>query len=211
MRETVQFTENQLWNFNYGDHADLAPHPTRTLKLSDVNVADDTYPLQTLEAEELSSEGTKTQLRHLFRQQLAQGDHTLAKLLVFVYGDLGTIKAIHGTKSHMAEELHDTDSFKCVVPALGIFHLRKRLLELIVKEFRAKDCPDFAHLDPMIKKVNMKGFKDDKCEHFRQVEDLVLLSYHSLVSAYIVEYFPRPGAESDILLQRNVGTTLPYR
>ena len=77
----------------------------------------------TLEAEELSNEGTKTWLTHLFRQQLAQGDHTLAKLLVFVYGDLGNIKAIHGTKSHMAEELHDT-----VVPALGIFHLRKRLL-----------------------------------------------------------------------------------
>jgi hypothetical protein len=79
------------------------------------------------------------------------------------------------------------------------FHLRKRLLELIIKEFRAKDCPDFAHLDQMIKKVNMKGSKDDKCEHFRQVEDLVLLSYHSLISACIVEYFPSPGAESDDL------------
>ena len=89
------------------------------------------------------------------------------------------------------------DSLKYVIPALGVFHLRKRLLELIIKEFRAKDCPDFAHLDPMIKKVNMKGFKDDKCEHFRQVEDLVLLSYRSLVSACIVEYLPKPRAESD--------------
>jgi hypothetical protein len=43
------------------------------------------------------------------------------------------------------------------------------------------------------------GFKDDKCEHLRQVEDLVLLSYHPLVSACIVEYFPGPGAESDDL------------
>jgi hypothetical protein len=93
----------------------------------------------------------------------------------------------------MAEELHDTDSLECVIPALGVFHLRKRLLELIIKEFRAKDCPDFAHLDQMVKKVNMKGFKDDKCEHFRQVEDLVLLSYRSLISACIVEYLPRPG------------------
>ena len=140
------------------------------------------------------------ELKHdLFREQLAQGDETLAKLLVLIYGDLGTIKAIHSTKSHMAEELHDTDSLKCVIPALGVFHLRKRLLELIIKEFRAKDCPDFAHLDQMIKKVNMKGFKDDKCEHFRQVEDLVLLSYCSLISACIVEYLPRPGAESDDL------------
>jgi hypothetical protein len=81
---------------------------------------------------------------------------------------------------------------------IGVFHLRKRLLELIIKEFRAKDCPDFAHLE-MIKKLNMKGFKDDKCEHFRQVEDLVLLSYRSLVSACIVEYLPKPRAESDDL------------
>lgn len=197
--ENILFTENQLWDFNYGDDANLAPHPTRTLKLSEVDVVDDTYPLRTLEAEELSNEGTITWLKHLFREQLAQGDHTLAEILVFVYGDLGTIKAIHGTKSHMAEELHDTDSLKYVIPALGVFHLRKRLLELIIKEFRAKDCPDFAHLDPMIKKVNMKGFKDDKCEHFRQVEDLVLLSYRSLVSACIVEYLPKPRAESDDL------------
>jgi hypothetical protein len=197
--KNAKFTEKQLWNFNYGDHANLAPHPTRTLKLSEVlGVVDDAYPLQTLEAEELSNEGTKTWLRNIFRQQLAQGDNTLAKILVLIYGDLGTIKAIHSTKSHMAEELHDTDSFKCAVPSLGVFHLRKRLLELIIKEFRGKGCPDFAHLDPMIKKVNMKGFKDDKCEHFRQVEDLVLLSYRSLVSACIVEYLPIPGESDDL-------------
>jgi hypothetical protein len=115
-----------------------------------------------MEAEELSNEGTKIWLINLFRHQLAQGDNTLAKILVFVYGDMGTIKAIHNTQSHMADEIHDTDSLKAVIPAPGVFHLRKRILELIIKEFRGENSSDFAHLDPIIKMLNMKGRPSNK-------------------------------------------------
>lgn len=182
-------SKEERWNFNYGDNATLAPYPTRFLELEKEEEAIKTFPLRTMEAEELSNEGTKTWLINLFRHQLAQGDNTLAKILVFVYGDMGTIKAIHNTQSHMADEIHDTDSLKAVIPAPGVFHLRKRILELIIKEFRGENSSDFAHLDPIIKMLNMKGFSDDKCENFRRVEDLVLLSYRSLVSASVIEFF----------------------
>jgi hypothetical protein len=66
----------------------------------------------------------------------------------------------------MTEEPHDSDRLKWAWPVFGLFHLRKWLLELIIKEFRGKGSKDFAHLDAMITKVNMKGFRDDKCEHF---------------------------------------------
>ena len=174
------------WNFNHGEFADLAPHPTRQLQKMDVG-DDDPCPLQTMEAEEMSNEGTKSWLINLIRSQLGLGDETLAKYIVLVYGDLGTVKVIHSTKSHMAEERHDSDRLKWAWPVFGLFHLRKRLLELIIKEFRGKGAKDFAHLDAMISKVNMKGFRDDKCEHFRQAEDLVQLGYRSTVSAAVMD------------------------
>jgi hypothetical protein len=56
----------------------------------------------------------------------------------------------------MTEERHDSDRLTWAWPVFGLFHLRKRLLELIIKEFRGKGSKDFAHLDAMITKVNMK-------------------------------------------------------
>ena len=103
MENVQQSTEK---SFNY---ADLAPHPTRTLKLSKVNVADYTH-FRLLQAEELSGNQDMVNIKS-FPATIGPGTiGTLAKLLVFVYGDLSTIKAIRGTESHMAEELHDTES-----------------------------------------------------------------------------------------------------
>ena len=45
------------------------------------------------------------------------------------YGDLNTIKAIHRTKSHMAKELHDTDSLN---------HLYLHTLKIQFKSAEAK-------------------------------------------------------------------------
>ena len=42
----------------------------------------------------------------------------------------------------------------------------------------------------MVTKVNMKGFRDDKREHFCQAEDLVQLGYRSTVSAAIMDLLP---------------------
>jgi len=162
-----------------------------------------------MEAEEMSTEGTISWLLQVIRHQLGQGDSTLAKHIVLVYGDLGTVKAIHSAKAQMREEPNDLDTLLFAWPVPGLFHLRKRLLELIVKEFRGKGAPDFAHLDPMIAKVNMKGFRDDKCEHFRQLEDLVLLGYCSIVSACIIEYFRDQNRQRPHL--RNYEIMLPAR
>lgn len=195
-------TSNLNWNFQYGEFADLAPHPTRQLQKTDVG-NDQVCPLQTMEAEEMSNEGTKSWLIHLARSQLGLGDNTLAEHLVMVYGDLGTVKAIHSTKSHMTEERHDLDGLKWAWPVFGLFHLRKRLLELIIKEFRGKGTKDFAHLDAMITKVHMKGFRDDKCEHFRQAEDLVQLGYRSTVSAAIMDRLPPISSDATITERRD--------
>jgi uncharacterized protein DUF6589 len=193
---------NLNWNFQYEEFADLAPRPTRQLQKTDVG-DDQACPLQTMEAEEMSNEGTKSWLIHLARSQLALGDNTLAKVLVMVYGDLGTVKVIHSTQSHMTEERHDSDRLRWAWPVFGLFHLRKRLLELIIKEFRGKGSKDFAHLDAMITKVNMKGFRDDKCEHFRQAEDLVQLGYRSTVSAAIMDLLPPPPSDVTITERRD--------
>jgi hypothetical protein len=86
-------TVKSMTLFQYEEFADLAPRPTRQLQKTDVG-DDQACPLQTMEAEEMSNEGTKSWLIHLARSQLALGDNTLAEVLVMVYGDLGTVKVI---------------------------------------------------------------------------------------------------------------------
>jgi hypothetical protein len=91
-------TSDLDWNFNYGESADLAPHPTRQLQKTDVG-NNDVCPLQTMEAEEMSNEGTKSWLTHLIRSQLGLGDDTLAKQIVLM--------AIWDCKSHPFNKITD--------------------------------------------------------------------------------------------------------
>jgi hypothetical protein len=83
------------------------------------------------------------------------------------------------------------------------FHLRKALLELILKLFPQPGCADFAHLDAFIKHKNLHGFANGKSAHFKRAEDLVLMVHLSNIVAWIESRFPQPNPIASPTQKRN--------
>ena len=194
--------ESIRWRFDPRENATNCPNPSRELNYE--HGAEQTKcSLKTIEAEELSHEGTITWLTHIIRDQLGVPEDLLNEFIQIVIGDLGTVTAIHSAKRLRSNDASDLDKLQWVFGLFGLFHLRKAFLELIVKSFHQPNSSDFAHLDQIIRHKNFRGFANGKCQHFRKAEDLILLTYRSYIVAWIMKKFPHPQSDATPTDQRN--------
>lgn len=85
------------------------------------------------------------------------------------------------------------DSLEYLFPVFGLFHLRMTFVAMIyLNHHGGTTSKEFSHLNVIIEKLGLHGFKDTKMHNFRAVEDLLEQAYASYISAWICELFPPP-------------------
>jgi hypothetical protein len=88
-------------------------------------------------------------------------------------GDLATVQNLRGAVRQRSDE-EGIDSLECVFPVFGLFHLRMSFVSMIyLNHHGGTTSKEFSHLNAIIEKLGLHGFKDTKMHNFRAVEDLL--------------------------------------
>lgn len=195
----------KTWIFDPLVNATNCPNESRSLpyNYTDRGFLSDRVSVRTVEAEEMSHTGTISFCTNVIKDQLGLTDDQIKGRKITLIGDLGTVVTIHGTQKLRSEDSNTIDSIEYANPLFGLFHLGKALLELILKHYHKPGCGDFAHLDAFIKAMNLRGFTNGKCAHFKKAEDLMLNVYGSYITAWIINRFKHPDANASPTEKRN--------
>ena len=106
--------------------------------------------------------------------------------------DLATVQNLRGAVRQRSDE-EGIDSLEYVFPVFGLFHLRMSFVSMIyLNHHGGTISKEFSHLNAIIEKLSLHGFKDTKMHNFRAVEDLLEQAYASYISPWICEQFPPP-------------------
>ena len=107
-------------------------------------------------------------------------------------GDLATVQSLRGAIRQCRDE-DGIDSLEYLFPVFGLFHLRMAFISMIyLNHHGGTTFKEFSHLNAIIEKLGLHGFKDTKMHNFRAVEDLLEQAYVLYISAWICELFPPP-------------------
>ena len=195
----------ETWTFNPLTNATNCPNESRSLSYNytDCSFLSDRISVRTVEAEEMSHTGTISFCTNVIKDQLGLTDDQMKGGKINLIGDLGTVVTIHGTQKLRSEDTNIIDSMEYANPLFGLFHLGKALLELILKQYHKPGCGDFAHLDAFIKAMNLRGFTNGKCPHFKKAEDLMVNVYGSYITAWIINKFKHPDPSASPTEKRN--------
>jgi uncharacterized protein DUF6589 len=100
------------------------------------------------------------------------------------------VQNLRSAKCRRNEDSEGIASLNWVYPFFGLFHLRMAILNLLYTNWRAPGCPDIAHLNEIIVTLTRSGFSNHtKMAHFRETEDLMLITYISYIAAWVIERF----------------------
>jgi hypothetical protein len=195
----------KIWTFDPLANATDCPNESRSLSYdyNDRSFLSDRLSVRTVEAEEMSHTGTISFCKNVIKDQLGLTNDQIKDHKINVIGDLGTVVTVQATQKLKSEDSHAIDSMKYANPLFGLFHLGKALLELILKQYHKPGCGDFAHLDAFIKAMNLRGFTDGKCAHFKKAEDLMFNVYGSYITAWIMNKFKHPDPNASPVEKRN--------
>lgn len=146
-------------------------------------------PLSPVMLDESSTANNILILENFFRDQfrMTEANEQFTNNLRLIYGDLKTVKRMHSVK-HIREATatQSFDTFKWVMPGLGLWHLRYNMLQLIHKVHWGKPSPiDQTTLQYAADHLDRSQVVEPK--NFEALEDLILHSYYARVAALIYQ------------------------